>query len=88
MARAEAELAKMAKIYTVDVSHVPQYVKYFDISLVPSTVFFFSAHHMKVDCGCVRAHGRALARVHGGGCCGIVDVARLASCRAPLGHQR
>ncbi len=41
----------MAKIYTVDVSDVPVYVKYFDISLVPSTIFFYNAQHIKIDAG-------------------------------------
>ncbi|PIK62759.1 putative thioredoxin-like protein 4B-like [Apostichopus japonicus] len=46
-----ADLANMSKIYLVDVDKVPVYTDYFDISLIPSTVFFFNGQHMKVDYG-------------------------------------
>ena len=49
--KAVDELAKMAKIYIVDVDAVPVYTKYFDISLIPATIFFFNAQHIKVDWG-------------------------------------
>ncbi|XP_071155610.1 thioredoxin-like protein 4B isoform X1 [Mytilus edulis] len=45
------ELRKMAAIYTVDVDSIPVYTRYFDISLIPSTIFFFNAQHIKVDWG-------------------------------------
>ncbi|XP_071155614.1 thioredoxin-like protein 4B isoform X2 [Mytilus edulis] len=41
----------MAAIYTVDVDSIPVYTRYFDISLIPSTIFFFNAQHIKVDWG-------------------------------------
>uniref|UniRef100_A0A672QSP7 Thioredoxin-like 4B n=1 Tax=Sinocyclocheilus grahami TaxID=75366 RepID=A0A672QSP7_SINGR len=45
------DLSNMANIYLVDVDTVPVYTRYFDISFIPSTVFFFNGQHMKVDYG-------------------------------------
>ncbi|OQR94458.1 hypothetical protein ACHHYP_01290 [Achlya hypogyna] len=51
LARCEVELSKMATIYTVDTdtADVEIYCQYFDVSLIPSTIFFFNGQHMKVD---------------------------------------
>ncbi|XP_048741020.1 thioredoxin-like protein 4B [Ostrea edulis] len=51
LAKCAPELGNMAKIFSVDVDKVPVYTKYFDITLIPSTIFFFNAQHMKVDWG-------------------------------------
>lgn len=53
--RCERELVRMASIFTVDVDCVEAYATYFDIALIPSTIFFWNATHIKVDFGwCVR----------------------------------
>lgn len=41
----------MASFYSVEPTDIPEYVKYFNITLMPSIVFFFNAEHMKVDYG-------------------------------------
>ncbi|VVA34101.1 PREDICTED: thioredoxin [Prunus dulcis] len=47
------EVSKFAAIALVDIDSedIQVYAKYFDITLIPSTVFFFNAHHMKMDSG-------------------------------------
>ena len=47
------DLTNMASIFVVDIDKVPVYTQYFDISLIPSTIFFFNGQHMKVDWGWV-----------------------------------
>lgn len=51
LAKSEPELSNMASIYIVDVDDDPVYTQYFDITLIPATIFFFNAQHMKVDWG-------------------------------------
>ncbi|PWA38097.1 mRNA splicing factor, thioredoxin-like U5 snRNP [Artemisia annua] len=53
LAKAEVDVSKFAKIALVDVDseEIQVYLKYFDITFIPSVVFFFNAHHMKMDSG-------------------------------------
>ncbi|KAI4329860.1 hypothetical protein MLD38_028198 [Melastoma candidum] len=53
LAKSVREVSRFAAVALVDIDSedVQVYVKYFDISLIPSTVFFFNAHHMKMDYG-------------------------------------
>ncbi|XP_070254135.1 thioredoxin-like protein 4B isoform X2 [Myotis yumanensis] len=63
LSKTSSDLSKMAAIYLVDVDQTPVYTHYFDISYIPSTVFFFNGQHMKVDYGSLSL-GEA-------GCCGV-----------------
>lgn len=51
MSRTEGLLQKMAVICTVNIKDVPEYKDYFDITIIPATVFFFNSEHIKVDSG-------------------------------------
>lgn len=53
LAKSSRDVSKFADVALVDIDSedVQLYVKYFDITLIPSTVFFFNAHHMKMDSG-------------------------------------
>ncbi|CAI5645204.1 unnamed protein product [Oreochromis niloticus] len=51
LSKTSHDLSNMASIYIVDVDKAPIYTRYFDISYIPSTVFFFNGQHMKVDYG-------------------------------------
>ncbi|XP_063510024.1 thioredoxin-like protein 4B isoform X3 [Pongo pygmaeus] len=66
LSKTSSDLSKMAAIYLVDVDHTPVYTQYFDISYIPSTVFFFNGQHMKVDYGRLRQEIRLSPG--GGGC--------------------
>jgi hypothetical protein len=49
--KTSVSLSKMASFYSVDPQNMPEYVKYFGITIMPAIVFFFNAEHMKVDFG-------------------------------------
>ncbi|KAL3695775.1 hypothetical protein R1sor_009851 [Riccia sorocarpa] len=53
LAKAAREVSKFAKIALIDVDseEIQAYLKYFDITLIPATLFFFNAEHMKMDSG-------------------------------------
>ncbi|NP_001235730.1 uncharacterized protein LOC100306486 [Glycine max] len=53
LSKAARDVSKFATVALVDVDseEIQVYLKYFDITLIPSTVFFFNAHHMKMDYG-------------------------------------
>ncbi|EGZ23585.1 hypothetical protein PHYSODRAFT_324774 [Phytophthora sojae] len=51
LARCERELSKMARLCLVEAEQVPIYCQYFDITLIPATIFFVNGQHMKVDYG-------------------------------------
>ncbi|XP_057479494.1 uncharacterized protein LOC130766813 [Actinidia eriantha] len=53
LSKSVREVSKFVTIAVVDIDSVDVqvYVKYFDITFIPSMVFFFNAHHMKMDSG-------------------------------------
>ncbi|XP_030962535.1 thioredoxin-like protein 4B isoform X1 [Quercus lobata] len=53
LSKSAREVSKFASVALVDIdsNEIQVYVKYFDTAFIPSTVFFFNAHHMKMDSG-------------------------------------
>ncbi|KAJ4968803.1 hypothetical protein NE237_015504 [Protea cynaroides] len=53
LAKSAREVSKFATIALVDIvsEEIQVYVKYFDITLISSMIFFFNAHHLKMDSG-------------------------------------
>ncbi|TMW63343.1 hypothetical protein Poli38472_002284 [Pythium oligandrum] len=51
LAKCERELFKMARMCIIEAEAVPIYAQYFDITLIPATIFFFNTQHIKVDYG-------------------------------------
>ncbi|KAF7820223.1 thioredoxin-like protein 4B [Senna tora] len=53
LSKSARDVSKFATVALVDIDSedTQVYVKYFDITLIPSTIFFFNAHHMKMDSG-------------------------------------
>ncbi|KAM6592226.1 hypothetical protein CsatA_014831 [Cannabis sativa] len=53
LCKSAPEVSKFATVALVDIDSedVQVYVNYFDITFIPSTIFFFNAHHMKMDSG-------------------------------------
>ncbi|EFJ38588.1 hypothetical protein SELMODRAFT_139765 [Selaginella moellendorffii] len=53
LGKSSRELSKFASIALVDVDaqEIQVYLHYFDITLIPATVFFFNSQHMKMDSG-------------------------------------
>lgn len=53
LAKSVRDVSKFASIGLIDADapEIQAYIKYFDITLIPATIFFFNAHHMKMDSG-------------------------------------
>uniref|UniRef100_A0A0D9XRF4 Thioredoxin-like protein 4B n=1 Tax=Leersia perrieri TaxID=77586 RepID=A0A0D9XRF4_9ORYZ len=53
LAKSSWDISKFGTVALVDMDseEMQVYIDYFDITLVPATIFFFNAHHMKMDSG-------------------------------------
>lgn len=53
LGKSRRDVSKFSSVslVNVDSEDLQQYVKYFDISIIPATIFFFNAQHMKMDSG-------------------------------------
>ena len=65
LSKAQRDVSKFASIFMVDVDaeDVQIYVKYFDITIIPSTVFFFNTEHVKMDAG-TQDHSKFIGAFH------------------------
>mmetsp|Transcript_9367 Transcript_9367/g.16095 ORF Transcript_9367/g.16095 Transcript_9367/m.16095 type:complete len:152 (+) Transcript_9367:105-560(+) len=65
LSKAQRDVSKFAIIFMVDVDaeDVQIYVKYFDVTILPSTVFFFNAEHVKMDAG-TQDHSKFVGAFH------------------------
>mmetsp|Transcript_30436 Transcript_30436/g.57365 ORF Transcript_30436/g.57365 Transcript_30436/m.57365 type:complete len:115 (+) Transcript_30436:362-706(+) len=52
LSRAARDVSRFASVFLVDIDEpaVQTYVRYFDITIHPCTVFFFNCEHVKMDC--------------------------------------
>ena len=53
LAKSARDVSKFAVVFLVDAGapSLQTYLNYFDVTLLPATLFFFNAQHMKMDCG-------------------------------------
>ncbi|GIY17471.1 thioredoxin-like protein 4B [Caerostris darwini] len=51
MLRTEELLSEMATIYTINIKDVPACSSYYDITHIPSTVFYFNEKQIKINSG-------------------------------------
>mmetsp|Transcript_16005 Transcript_16005/g.34766 ORF Transcript_16005/g.34766 Transcript_16005/m.34766 type:complete len:152 (-) Transcript_16005:232-687(-) len=65
LSKAQRDVSKFASIFLVDVDaeDVQIYVKYFDITILPSTLFFFNTEHVKMDAG-TQDHSKFIGAFH------------------------
>ncbi|KXN74944.1 DIM1-domain-containing protein [Conidiobolus coronatus NRRL 28638] len=44
-------VSKFAEIYTIESDNCPEYIEYFEIYTLPTTIFFFNSNHLRIDFG-------------------------------------